>query len=163
MLATKVWGQMSDDPARPGLSADQISKQIDASLRRLQTDYVDLYQTHRFDSDVPIEETIEARSRSSATARPATSASANGRRSRYKPPSTSPVLTCSSPPSHSTRCCGSHRKHRSSRSARPMASRRSCGHRWPRGVLTGKYKLGQALPSDSRAANDSMNRAMISS
>ena len=60
ILATKVHGQMSDDPADAGLSAAQIAKQIDASLARLQTDYVDLYQAHRFDVDVPIEETIEA-------------------------------------------------------------------------------------------------------
>src|SRR5436190_1569600 len=60
VLATKVHGQMSDDPADRGLSAAQIAKQIDASLARLQTDHVDLYQAHRFDPDVPIEETIEA-------------------------------------------------------------------------------------------------------
>ena len=60
VLATKVWGQMSDDPADRGLSAAQIAKQIDASLARLRTDHVDLYQAHRFDPDVPIEETIEA-------------------------------------------------------------------------------------------------------
>src|SRR5690242_1834763 len=60
VLATKVWGRMSDDPADRGLSAAQIAKQIDASLRRLRTDYVDLYQAHRFDPDVPIEETVEA-------------------------------------------------------------------------------------------------------
>ncbi len=60
ILATKVFRPASDDPAEQGLSAAQIHKQIDASLRRLQTDYVDLYQAHRFDPDVPIEETIEA-------------------------------------------------------------------------------------------------------
>ena len=60
ILATKVWGQMSDDPDDRGLSASQIAKQIDASLERLRTDYVDLYQAHRFDPDVAIEETIEA-------------------------------------------------------------------------------------------------------
>jgi aryl-alcohol dehydrogenase-like predicted oxidoreductase len=60
ILATKVWGVMSDDPADRGLSAGQIHKQIDASLDRLQTSYVDLYQAHRFDPDVPIEETLEA-------------------------------------------------------------------------------------------------------
>jgi aryl-alcohol dehydrogenase-like predicted oxidoreductase len=60
VLATKVWGPMSDDPNDRGLSGAQIAKQIDASLQRLQTDYVDLYQAHRFDSSVPVEETIEA-------------------------------------------------------------------------------------------------------
>ena len=60
VLATKVWGQMSDDKADRGLSAAQIGKQIDASLARLKTDHVDLYQCHRFDPDVPIEETVEA-------------------------------------------------------------------------------------------------------
>src|SRR5262249_25661429 len=60
ILATKVWRQMSDDPEDRGLSAPQIAKQTDASLRRLQTDYIALYQAHRFDPDVPIEETIEA-------------------------------------------------------------------------------------------------------
>ncbi|MGO4426433.1 aldo/keto reductase, partial [Streptomyces sp. MCAF7] len=60
ILATKVWGRMSDDPADQGLSPDQIAKQIDASLTRLQTNHVDLYQAHRFDPAVPIEDTIEA-------------------------------------------------------------------------------------------------------
>ncbi|WP_232033204.1 aldo/keto reductase [Streptomyces lincolnensis] len=60
ILATKVWGRMSDDPADQGLSPDQIAKQIDASLTRLRTDHVDLYQAHRFDPAVPIEDTIEA-------------------------------------------------------------------------------------------------------
>jgi aryl-alcohol dehydrogenase-like predicted oxidoreductase len=60
VLATKVWGQMSDDPDDRGLSAAHIAEQIDASLARLRTDHVDLYQAHRFDPDVPIEETIEA-------------------------------------------------------------------------------------------------------
>src|SRR3954452_9701158 len=60
VLATKVWGPMADDPDEAGLSGAQILKQIDASLERLRTDYVDLYQAHRFDPDVPIEETIEA-------------------------------------------------------------------------------------------------------
>src|ERR1700742_4583995 len=59
--ATKVWGQMSNAPDDRGLSAAQIAKQIDASLERLQTDYVDLYQAHRFDPDVAIEGRIEGR------------------------------------------------------------------------------------------------------
>src|SRR3954471_12939825 len=58
ILATKVFFPMSDTDS--GLSREQIHKQIDASLERLQTDYVDLYQCHRPDPDVPIEETMEA-------------------------------------------------------------------------------------------------------
>jgi aryl-alcohol dehydrogenase-like predicted oxidoreductase len=58
VLATKVFFPMSDSDC--GLSAAQIHKQIDASLARLQTDYVDLYQCHRYDSETPLAETMEA-------------------------------------------------------------------------------------------------------
>src|SRR3954469_13152875 len=57
ILATKVYFPMSDEDR--GLSQAQIRKQIDASLARLKTDYVDLYQCHRFDAETPIEETME--------------------------------------------------------------------------------------------------------
>ncbi|HEX4303453.1 MAG TPA: aldo/keto reductase [Rhizomicrobium sp.] len=60
VLATKVCGVMSDDANDRGLSRKHILSSIDASLRRLQTDYVDLYQIHRFDPTTPVEETIEA-------------------------------------------------------------------------------------------------------
>ncbi|HJW42404.1 MAG TPA: aldo/keto reductase [Rhizomicrobium sp.] len=60
VLATKVCGVMSDDVNDRGLSRKHILTSIDNSLRRLGTDYVDLYQIHRFDPTSPIEETIEA-------------------------------------------------------------------------------------------------------
>ena len=60
VLATKVHGRMSDSPNDGGLSRKHILEGIDASLRRLGTDYVDLYQIHRWDYDTPIEETMEA-------------------------------------------------------------------------------------------------------
>jgi aryl-alcohol dehydrogenase-like predicted oxidoreductase len=60
VIATKVHGQMRADPNGRGLSRKAIFAEIDASLRRLGTDYVDLYQTHRWDYDTPIEETLEA-------------------------------------------------------------------------------------------------------
>jgi 1-deoxyxylulose-5-phosphate synthase len=59
-VATKVFMKMHDGPNGGGLSRGHILQQIDASLRRLGTDYVDLYQIHRFDPRVPIEETLEA-------------------------------------------------------------------------------------------------------
>ena len=58
VLATKLYFPMSKRDS--GLSAAQVAKQLDASLERLQTDYVDLYQCHRFDVETPIEETMEA-------------------------------------------------------------------------------------------------------
>ncbi len=60
VLATKVHGQMRADPNGRGLSRKAILTEIDHSLRRLGTDYVDLYQTHRWDYQTPIEETLEA-------------------------------------------------------------------------------------------------------
>jgi aryl-alcohol dehydrogenase-like predicted oxidoreductase len=60
VLATKVHGRMRPGPNGAGLSRKAILAEIDNSLRRLGTDYVDLYQIHRWDYDVPIEETMEA-------------------------------------------------------------------------------------------------------
>jgi aryl-alcohol dehydrogenase-like predicted oxidoreductase len=60
VIATKVHGRMRPGPNGAGLSRKAIMAEIDASLRRLGTDYVDLYQIHRWDYDTPIEETLEA-------------------------------------------------------------------------------------------------------
>src|ERR1700726_2448699 len=60
VIATKVWGEMRPGPNGGGLSRKAILHEIDASLKRLGTDYVDLYQIHRWDNATPIEETMEA-------------------------------------------------------------------------------------------------------
>jgi aryl-alcohol dehydrogenase-like predicted oxidoreductase len=60
VIATKVFNQMSTDPNDGGLSRKHIMSSIDASLKRLKTDYVDLYQIHRWDYHTPVEETMEA-------------------------------------------------------------------------------------------------------
>jgi aryl-alcohol dehydrogenase (NADP+) len=60
VIATKVFNPMGEEPNQRGLSRRHIRESIDASLKRLQTDYVDLYQIHRFDYETPIEETLRA-------------------------------------------------------------------------------------------------------
>ncbi len=60
VIATKVFNPMGDGPNKRGLSRKHIFEGIDASLKRLGTDYVDLYQIHRYDYETPIEETLEA-------------------------------------------------------------------------------------------------------
>ena len=74
ILGTKLRFPVGDG-TREGLSAEQVHKQIDLSLGRVQTDYVDLYQCHRHDPDTPLEETMEALTDVVRTGRSATSVS----------------------------------------------------------------------------------------
>jgi aryl-alcohol dehydrogenase-like predicted oxidoreductase len=160
ILATKVNGQMSDDPADQGLSAAQIAKQIDASLARLQTDYVDLYQAHRFDIDVPIEETIEALQLvvEQGKARYLGFSEWTPEQIQAAVDIAGSDLFVSSQPQYSMlwqapeaevfAVCA--RNGISQIVWSPLAQ----------GVLTGKYKPGAPLPDDSRAASDNMNAAM---
>jgi 1-deoxyxylulose-5-phosphate synthase len=60
VIATKVHARMGDGPNRQGLSRKHVFDEVAASLRRLGTDYIDLYQVHRFDPETPLEETLEA-------------------------------------------------------------------------------------------------------
>jgi aryl-alcohol dehydrogenase-like predicted oxidoreductase len=160
ILATKVWGQMSDDPEDRGLSAAQIAKQIDASLERLRTDYVDLYQAHRFDPDVPIEETIEALQKvvEEGKARYLGFSEWTPEQIQAAIDIAGPDLFVSSQPQYSMLWQApeaevfplSHANGISQIVWSPLAQ----------GLLTGKYKPGEAPPADSRAASDSMNASM---
>ena len=160
VLATKVWGQMSDDPADRGLSAAQVGKQIDASLARLRTDYVDLYQAHRFDSDVPVEETIEALQQvvTAGKARYLGFSEWTAEQLQAAIDLAGPELFVSSQPQYSMLWQAPEAE------LLPLCQANGISQIvWSplaQGVLTGKYRPGQAPPPDSRAANSDMNVAM---
>jgi aryl-alcohol dehydrogenase-like predicted oxidoreductase len=160
VLATKVWGQMSEDPADRGLSAAQIGKQIDASLARLRTDYVDLYQAHRFDPDVPIEETIEAFQQvvSSGKARYLGFSEWTAEQVQAALDLAGPELFVSSQPQYSMLWRAPEAELFGLCAANGISQ--IVWSPLAQGVLTGKYRPGQAPPPDSRAANSDMNVAM---
>ena len=160
VLATKVYGTMSDDPADSGLSADQISQQIDASLVRLQTDYVDLYQAHRFDTTVPIEETIEALQRvvREGKARYLGFSEWTPEQIQAAIDIAGPDLFVSSQPQYSMLWQAPEDE------VFPLTRENGISHIvWSplaQGLLTGKYRPGEPNPEGSRAASESMGGSM---
>jgi aryl-alcohol dehydrogenase-like predicted oxidoreductase len=160
ILATKVNGQMSDDPTDQGLAASQIAKQIDASLERLQTDYVDLYQAHRFDVEVPIEETIEALQQvvEQGKARYLGFSEWTPEQIEAAVEIAGPDVFVSSQPQYSMLWQAPEAE------LFPVCAKYDISHIvWSplaQGVLTGKYKPGEAHPEGSRAASDEMSFAM---
>jgi aryl-alcohol dehydrogenase-like predicted oxidoreductase len=155
-LATKVYFPMGGRDR--GLSRAQILKQIDASLARLQTDFVDLYQCHRYDDDVPLEETMGA----------LTEVVEAGKAryigfSEWPPDKIQAALDLpgvarfvSSQPQYSMLWRGPEAE------VIPLCERNGISQVvWSplaQGVLTGKYRPGEAPPADSRATSSSMNR-----
>ena len=154
VMATKLYFPMTD--ADKGLSRAQIEKQIDASLSRLQTDYVDLYQCHRFDDSTPIEETMDALSAVVRSGK----ARAIGF-SEWSPVNIESALAVpdavkfvSSQPQYSLLW------RRPEAKVIPLCAANGISQIvWSplaQGVLTGKYKPGATPPADSRAASKEM-------
>jgi aryl-alcohol dehydrogenase-like predicted oxidoreductase len=160
ILATKVWGPMSDDPADKGLSGPQIAKQIDASLERLQTDHVDLYQAHRFDPDVPIEETIEALQQvvASGKARHLGFSEWTPEQIQAAIDIAGADLFVSSQPQYSMLWQAPEAE------LFPLCAANGISQIvWSplaQGLLTGKYRPGHPPPADSRAAHSEMGASM---
>ncbi|GAB3272987.1 aldo/keto reductase family protein [Sinomonas notoginsengisoli] len=157
VLATKVFGQMSDDPADQGLSPEQVAKQIDASLARLQTDFVDLYQAHRFDVKVPIEDTVEALAKvvEQGKARYLGFSEWTPEQIQAAIDVAGPDLFVSSQPQYSMIWRSPESE------VFPLCAANGISQIvWSplaQGVLTGKYKPGEPIPEGSRFASDTMN------
>ncbi len=154
VLATKLYFPGSHGG---GLSAEQIHKQIDLSLERLQTDYVDLYQCHRYDVDVPTAETMQALTEVVQSGK----ARAIGF-SEWTPEQIEAGLAVegatkfvSSQPQYSMLWRAPEAE------VFPLCERNGISQIvWSplaEGLLTGKYKPGEAPPSDSRAASEEMS------
>jgi aryl-alcohol dehydrogenase-like predicted oxidoreductase len=154
ILATKVFFPMSDTDR--GLSRAQIAKQIDASLKRLRTDHVDLYQCHRYDPETPLEETMEALSevvRSGKTRYIGFSEwSPEQIEAAFAIPGVERFV--SSQPQYSLLHSRPEQK------VIPLSAANGVSQIvWSplaQGVLSGKYAPGVKPPADSRAASDSM-------
>jgi aryl-alcohol dehydrogenase-like predicted oxidoreductase len=154
VLATKVYFPMSASDS--GLSAAQIHKQIDASLKRLRTDYVDLYQCHRYDEETPLEETMRALTEvvSAGKARHIGFSEWPVERIEQSLALTDVERWVSSQPQYSMLW------RRPEAEVIPLCEREQISQIvWSplaQGVLTGKYTPGEPPPSDSRAASESM-------
>jgi aryl-alcohol dehydrogenase-like predicted oxidoreductase len=173
-LATKVYFPMGGRDR--GLSREQIHKQIDASLERLRTDYVDLYQCHRYDDDVPLEETMQALTEVVEAGKARWIGFSEWPPDRIQAAldltgagSTSPrdILPGESPSGRFARFVSSQPQYSALWRAPeaevvPLCERNGIAQIvWSplaQGVLTGKYRPGEPPPGDSRARSKEMNR-----
>ena len=153
ILATKLFFPMTESDR--GLSAAQVAKQIEASLTRLRTDYVDLYQCHRYDPDTPLEETMEALSEVVRSGK----ARAIGF-SEWSPDQIEAALALAPP---NVKFVSSQPQYsllyrRAEAKVIPISIANGIGQIvWSplaQGVLSGKYLPGAALPAGSRATGD---------
>jgi len=155
-LATKVYFPMS---ARDrGLSRAQIHKQIDASLERLQTDHVDLYQCHRYDDDTPLEETMQALTEVVEAGKARWIGFSEWPPDRIQAALDMPGVArfVSSQPQYSALWRAPEAE------VIPLCERHGISQIvWSplaQGVLTGKYRPGTPPPAGSRATSSKMNR-----
>lgn len=161
VLATKVYFPMGEGPNDRGLSRKHIMEACDASLKRLGVDYLDLYQCHRYDVDTPVEETLRALDDlasqgkvlyagvSEWTAAQITDAVHIAKEMNLRPlASNQPIYNML--------------VRYIEKDVLPVSEKAGLGQvvfsPLAQGILTGKYKPGQSIPSESRAANNDINR-----
>jgi 1-deoxyxylulose-5-phosphate synthase len=156
VLATKAYFPMGGRDR--GLSREQVHKQIDGSLRRLRTDYVDLYQCHRYDDDTPLEETMQALTEVVEAGKARWIGFSEWPPDRIQAAIDLPGVArfVSSQPQYSALWRAPERE------VFPLCARNGISQIvWSplaQGVLTGKYEPGAKPPEDSRATSSAMNR-----
>jgi aryl-alcohol dehydrogenase-like predicted oxidoreductase len=155
-LATKAYFPMGGRDR--GLSREQIHKQIDGSLERLRTDYIDLYQCHRYDDDTPLEETMQALTEVVEAGKARWIGFSEWPPDRIQAALDLPGVArfVSSQPQYSALWRAPEAE------VIPLCERNGISQVvWSplaQGVLTGKYRPGEAAPPDSRARSSTMNR-----
>src|SRR5215217_2496085 len=159
VLATKAYFPMSDKDR--GLSAAQIRKQSEASLRRLRTEYVDLYQCHRYDSNTPLEETMEALSELVRSGKARYIGFSEWTVDQISAALALPGVErfVSSQPEYSM-LWRKPERHGIVELCRREGIGQVVWSPLAQGALTGKYKPGSPPPADSRAASRSMGSMM---
>jgi aryl-alcohol dehydrogenase-like predicted oxidoreductase len=154
ILATKLYFPMTETDR--GLSRAQIEKQLDASLERLRTDYVDLYQCHRYDSETPLEETMEALTRAVESGKARAIGFSEWPAERIRAAIEMPCVArfVSSQPQYSLLWRDPEDE------VIPLCAANGISQIvWSplgQGVLSGKYDPHRTPPRDSRAASESM-------
>src|SRR3954464_9208251 len=158
VLATKLYWPMPSGGS--GLSREQVFTQIDASLRRLRTDYVDLYQRHRYDWNVPLEETMEALTEvvRQGKARYLGFSEWPEEKIREAQAMAGVEHFVSSQPQYSMLWRGPERDVMPA--SRELGISQIVWSPLAQGVLTGKYKPGEPLPEGTRATSESMGGFM---
>jgi aryl-alcohol dehydrogenase-like predicted oxidoreductase len=158
VLATKLYFPMSDSDR--GLSREQVHKQIDASLRRLRTDHVDLYQCHRYDWETPLAETMEALTEvvRQGKARYLGFSEWPEEKIREAQSMDGAEHFVSSQPQYSMIWRGPERD--VIPASRELGISQIVWSPLGQGILTGKYLPGEDPPGDSRAAHERMSYFM---
>ena len=154
VLATKLYWPMPDGSR--GLSRDQVFTQLDDSLRRLRTDYVDLYQCHRYDWDVPLEETMEALTKVVRQGKVRYLGFSEWPEEKIREAEAMPGVEqfVSSQPQYSMLWRGPERD--VIPASRELGISQIVWSPLAQGILTGKYKPGEPLPEGTRATSESM-------
>lgn len=165
VLATKLFFPMGDKPNQSGLSRKAVIEQCDASLKRLGVDYIDLYQCHRFDEETPTEETLRALNDLVAQGKILYYGVSEWSAAQIKD-AAGIIREKNLRPLVSNQPIYNMLVRYIEKEVLPVSKEEGIGQvvfsPLAQGMLTGKYKPGQAVPKNSRAANDKINSAINS-